>query len=97
HDLHSFPTRRSSDLEDHSVSPFRLKPSANTVHFRCQVTPAAQTTGGIEAPQGQRPLRCGRPRKPKQDGLSQAAFMHQEGDRKPRSEEHTSELQSLAY
>src|SRR5205823_12649324 len=74
--LHSFPTRRSSDLWH---TPFRLKDTATSLAL-ARPNPSWQ----IDHPRGrpwprQIPLRP-RPRLPSH-----------------RSEEHTSELQSLAY
>src|SRR5690242_20854617 len=69
--LHSFPTRRSSDL--HRVG-------ADELGARCGLRSGAQG-GGQVAPAG---------------GAARKAhlFAAQEAAREPRSEEHTSELQS---
>src|SRR5205823_14159131 len=85
--LHSFPTRRSSDLASHQLplggrAPDRLAP---------RLPP-----GGVVA------LRLPAGRARPRDGVrwpaAEAAAGRVRGDRpRRRSEEHTSELQSLAY
>src|SRR5205823_8735120 len=85
HHLHSFPTRRSSDLAPGRVFPLILdaeasnpeaQPSADApidIQQRCRSLAQAHDVRGIE------------------DGQQLVIAPH------VRSEEHTSELQSLAY
>src|SRR5205823_13543248 len=77
--LHSFPTRRSSDLDpvDHEAGGGHAAIGA----YHVAGLQIAQPDGRAFAEHGGRGLR---------------AHVHQP-QRLPRSEEHTSELQSLAY
>src|SRR5205823_12674660 len=87
-DLHSFPTRRSSDLERMS-----LRRSVRTAHFDCHVFSQAtmrSQSGASESP-------VARPRKLLPSMVSGTGTPAQSSIVGARSEEHTSELQSLAY
>src|SRR5205823_10444698 len=75
--LHSFPTRRSSDLEE--------------------TEPRAPRVAHHDREQGQREQldRCSQPHLDRR--LELAAPLQRDEGQDHRSEEHTSELQSLAY
>src|SRR5205823_8646310 len=85
-DLHSFPTRRSSDLVKfalHCSQPLRW-------HAPCPRTRKALTASGV-------PPHHWRSRAGTLMSIAMATTFRQEAARWVRSEEHTSELQSLAY
>src|SRR5262249_62062700 len=76
-DLHSFPTRRSSDLRSASTAAIRSFPAP---------TGSAPWPRSVSPPRPLRSLRCG-DTAPMRDRISPSTSA--------RSEEHTSELQSL--
>src|SRR5205823_12377647 len=85
--LHSFPTRRSSDLPVRSMCEAASRPRC--FHNRECRGPQASRTPLPRNP----PLQIARPLHRRSKGAPRVSNLR----RKSRSEEHTSELQSLAY
>src|SRR5205823_8767173 len=93
--LTSFPTRRSSDLFSLSQTETRTRRNFNENHIRglCPVTGSVCSSLGEIRPKSRSRsgIRCKPPRR-KTDRIAA-----EQRRRCQRSEEHTSELQSLAY
>src|SRR5205823_13707475 len=83
-DLHSFPTRRSSDLVQGELHTLLVSPS--WVVFGVAITGAIQVVAAAHTFASH--LRT---------STARAADLRTTSQRVHRSEEHTSELQSLAY
>src|SRR5687767_15676466 len=75
-DLHSFPTRRSSDLRQRAAEARPRDSRESSRRARARTTSQRRRPGGTSTPE-------------RLDGAKSASAF--------RSEEHTSELQSLAY
>src|SRR5205823_12639156 len=84
--LHSFPTRRSSDLSS------RGGIASDGEHTRSDAATVPEPGGAPQRRHG----RAGAPGGVRRAGRAGAGALADLGDR-ARSEEHTSELQSLAY
>src|SRR5205085_11197886 len=84
HDLHSFPTRRSSDLEVESLRTFdqETQRSLNPISL-CIVGPAREALP-VRGPDAAREL----------EQLNSNRMLYRDAEERWRSEEHTSELQS---
>src|SRR5205823_8940798 len=94
-DLRSFPTRRSSDLSDAIPSCMRAPPDVQTATSARRSTAAASQACAKISPAA---LPSEPPRKPKSmHARSTGACPIEARATWKRSEEHTSELQSLAY
>src|SRR5205823_9652608 len=87
--LHSFPTRRSSDLVDrHEILRTRYVPGPRqVVDPHAVVTMTEDDLRGLPSDEAERAVKA----------LSREESAHAFDLARERSEEHTSELQSLAY
>src|SRR5205823_14424815 len=85
--LHSFPTRRSSDLPEvrGHLGPWQLHAAAGAAHLDVGLELAEQHVEG---------RRVAEPAAQAAEAVDEVRLAEAEAE---RSEEHTSELQSLAY